>query len=88
MFIDDYGNEFETIEEAKKFFAEKFNKEMEESPCDTLLECIEDADLIIEWIVKKRPELLKDLKEEFANEIKKGQKNYIENGLWDLEEIE
>lgn len=86
MYIDDYGKEFKTIEEAKKFYAKQFYEEMEENPCDTLLECIEDADLIIEWIVKKRSELLKDLKEEFADEIKRGQKNYIENCLWDLEE--
>ena len=85
MFIDDYGNEFETIEEAKKFYAEKFYKEIEENPYDILLECVEDADSIIEWIVKKHPELLKEFKEEFADNIKNGQKNYIEYYLWDLE---
>lgn len=86
MYIYDYENEFETVEEAEKFFAEKFNKEIEENPCETLVNCIEDAYPIIEWIVEKHPNLLKDFKEEFAGEIKEGQKEYIENHLWDLEE--
>ena len=85
MYIDDYGNEFETIKEAAKFYAEKFNKEIEENPYDILLECVEDADSIIEWIIKKHPELLKEFREEFADNIKDGQKNYIEYYLWDLE---
>lgn len=85
MYIDDYGNEFETIEEAKKFYTKKFYEELEEDPYDILLECVEDADSIIEWIIKKHPELLKEFREEFADNIKDGQRNYIEYYLWDLE---
>ena len=85
MYIDDYGNEFKTIEEAKEFYAKKFYEEMEEEPCDILFECIDESYPIIEWIVKKHSELLKDFKEEFVDNIKKGQEDYIENHLWDLE---
>lgn len=86
MYTDDYGNEFKTIEEAKEFYAKKFYEEMEEDPYDILLACVDDAYPIIGWIVTKRPELLKDFKQEFADNIKKGQEDYIENHLWDLEE--
>lgn len=86
MYIDDYGNEFKTIEEAKEFYVKKFYEEMEEEPCDMLLSCVDDAYPIIGWIVTKHSELLKDFKKEFADSIKKGQEDYIENHLWDLEE--
>lgn len=85
MYTDDYGNEFRTIEEAKKFYAKKFYEEMEEEPYDILFDCVDEANSIIEWIVKKHPELLKDFKEEFADNIKRSQKSYIEYRLWDLE---
>lgn len=86
MYIDEWGNEFKTIDEAKKFYTEKFNEVMKEEPVEILQDYLDESSLILAWIFEKHPELVNEFKKDFADDLKTVREDFIENRLWDLAE--
>jgi hypothetical protein len=85
MFIDYYGNEFETTKEMKKFAKENFYED--EDVLTNALVGYFTLEMIIDWIVTE-PMILKQFKEYFTQDLKVLEKDYVENYLSDCEEKE
>ena len=90
IFIDSDDNQFKTERDAERFYEEKFENEIKKD-FETLSEYLAlatDITEIMEWIFKDHPEILSDFYESFFSQIEKAKENYIDNELWDLEEID
>lgn len=87
MFIDDYGNEFKTREEAEQFYVDDFKDTVlndYELLADYIL--IDEIDLL-QWILQDRSELFPKFCEKFSLELEDAERKYIDEGLWSLDEI-
>lgn len=91
IFIDSRDNQFKTKKDAERFYKEEFENEVLKKDFETLTEYLEDTTEIgdiMEWIFQSHPEILSDFYKTFSSQIKEAKENYIDNGLFDLEEIE
>lgn len=91
IFIDSYDNQFKTERDAKQFYEEKFENEVLKKDFVTLSEYLASAtDIteIMEWIFKDHSEILSDFYKSFSSQIEKVKEDYIDDELWDLEEID
>ena len=90
IFIDSNDNQFKTERDAERFYEEKFENEVKKD-FETLSEYLAsktDITEIMEWIFKNHPETLSDFYENFSSQIEGAKENYVDDELWDLEEIE
>ena len=82
MFIDDYGNEFETAKEVKEYAKENFYED--EYDFTNALVSYFTLDTLIDWVVTN-PTILKEFKECFAQDLKVLEKGYVEDYLSNCE---
>lgn len=88
MYIDDYGNEFETREKARKFYEKKFDTKM--NSIDEFIETLSNfADLgdVIEFLYNRDKTVLEKLKTYYANELAEERKRYAEEWVYFLDEV-
>ena len=86
MFVDDYGREFKTREEAEQYYADEF-KNTVLNDYEELSDYIEfNVFDILEWIFKDS-ELLPKFYKEFSSELKDLERDYINDALYSLEEV-
>lgn len=91
IFIDSNDNQFKTERDAEQFYEEKFENEVLKKDFETLSEYLAvatDIAEIMEWIFKDHPEILSDFYKSFSSQIERAKENYIDDELWDLEEID
>ena len=82
MFIDDYGNEFETTKEVKEFAKRNFYED--EDDLTNALVGYFTLETIIDWVVTN-PMVLKQFKEYFTQDLKVLEKDYVEDYLSNCE---
>lgn len=86
MFVDDYGNGFKTREEAEQYYANEF-KDTVLNDYEELADYISiDEVYILKWIFQNHSELLPEFYEKFSFELKNAEREYINEGLWSLDE--
>lgn len=76
MFIDDYGNEFDTVNDIKEYAKDNFYED-EEILTNALVDYF-TLETIVDWIVTE-PTILKQFKEYFPQELEVLEKDYVEN---------
>ena len=89
MYIDDYGNEYETIKDAKKAFEKEFDESLNDvTDFSEILIGFSDFADVLEILYNKDKTILNTLKKHYSKKIAKYKKEYIEDKLcWGLEEI-
>lgn len=88
MYIDDYGNEFETREKAEQYYHDNFINEVLKDPIEISEYFSFEIEEVLKWIFQDHSELLPDFYKKFSSILECAEKNYVDNRLWDLEEIE
>ncbi len=76
MFIDDYGNEFDTVNDIKEYAKDNFYEDG-----DILANALVDyftLETIVDWIVTE-PAILKQFKEYFPQDLEVLEKDYVED---------
>ncbi len=76
MFIDDYGNEFDTVNDIKEYAKDNFYED-----ADILTNALVDyftLETIVDWIVTE-PAILKQFKEYFPQELEVLEKDYVKD---------
>lgn len=86
MFIDDYGNEFETREKAIQYYQDEFKNEVLKDSEEISDYFAFETDEIIKWIFQDHSELLPDFYKKFSSVLEHAEETYVDNRLWDLEE--
>lgn len=86
-YIDDYGNEFETLEEARKFFEKKFDKKITDIEyfSEELVNFTDLTDILV-FLCSKYDSIYDTLKEHYSEKFKKLKEEYIEEEIYELEE--
>ena len=78
MFIDDYGNEFETMKEVRDYAIQNLYKDNEEfvNTLKYLVTCTE----LLNWIIKN-PTVLEEFKKDYVTVIKTAENSYTKEYL-------
>ena len=88
MYIDDYGREYETLEEVEEFFEKEFDEEM--TDVEEFSEAIwyfTDLTEVLKVLYEKDKTILDTLKKHYAEEIKDYKKTYVRDKInFDVEE--
>lgn len=82
MYIDDYGREFETLEEVEKFFEKEFDKKMND--IEEFSEAIwyfTDLTEVLKVLYEKDKTILDTLKKHYTEEIKDYKKTYVRDKI-------
>lgn len=92
MYIDDYGREYETLEDAEKFFEKEFDEKMNDvREFSEVLWYFTDTNLtkVLEILCEKDKTILDTLKKHFSKEFRYAKKDYVQGKIdFDIEESE
>jgi lysyl-tRNA synthetase class I len=82
MYFDDYGHEYETIEDAEKAFAKRFDEEMNniEDFSETLW-YFSDLRDVLKILYEKDKTILDILKNHYSKEIEKEKREYVKEKI-------
>jgi hypothetical protein len=84
-YLDDYGNEFNTVEEIKAYAIQNLYED-DEVFVNTLDYFVTGTELL-NWIIEN-PTILEKFKEDYAQIIKIAENGYVEDYLCNCEKIE
>lgn len=86
MYLDDYGNEYKTIEDAKKSFAKQFDEEINDIEVfSEELSLFTDLTDVLKILYEKDKTILDTLKNHYSTELERDKEAYIEDKIWELE---
>lgn len=82
MYFDDYGNEYETIKDAERGLAQRFDEEMNDiEEFSETLWSFSDLPDILKILYEKDNTVLDTLKNHYSKEIKERKREYIEDRI-------
>ena len=88
MYIDNYGREFETLEEVEKFFEKEFDEKM--NNVEELSEALwyfTDLTKVLKVLYEKDKTILDTLKKHYTKELKRCKETYVIDTIdFDVEE--
>lgn len=87
MFIDGYGREYKTKEEAEQYYADDFKNTVLNDSEELADYIVIDVIDILDWILRDHSELFPKFYEKFSFELKNAEREYINEGLCTLEEV-
>lgn len=88
MYIDDYGNEYETLEDAKKAFGKEYDEKLNNvEDFSETLSLFSDLTDVLKVLYNKDKTIFDTLKKYYSKELAKRKKYYIEDKInWELDE--
>lgn len=84
-YIDDYGNEFDTVEEVKAYAIQNLYED--DGDFVNVLDYYVTGAELLNWIIEN-PTVLEKFKEDYSTIIKIAEKGYPEDYLYNCEEVE
>ena len=88
-YIDDYGNEYEDLEEARKFFEKKFDERITdiEEFSEELIIFTDLTDILL-FLCSKDDSIYNILKEHYSKELKNLKEEYVGEQIYCLERVD
>lgn len=88
MYIDDYGREYETLEDVEKFFEKEFDEKINDvEEFSEELWNFTDLTEVLKILYKKDKTILNTLKKHFSKEFIYAKKDYVQGKIdFDIEE--